>query len=75
MTMCPCHECERRYIACHASCEKYAEWLVIHAEEKEKYRKDIAKIEEANSFLSDQGKRARIDTVRKSARKRNQWKD
>lgn len=34
MTPSPCRNCPRRYIACHARCDEYGEWLAIHETEK-----------------------------------------
>lgn len=76
MTRPPCYDdktntdCPRRYIGCRAECEEWHKWLVIHEEEKEKFQKDLTKSDDAIKFLVEQDKRVRIDTVRRSARKR-----
>lgn len=42
MTNSPCFDtesrtdCPRRYVGCKASCEKWHEWLAVHAEEKQR---------------------------------------
>ena len=63
-------DCPRRYIGCKAECEEWHKWLIVHTEEKAAFQKDLNKGFDADTFLVDQGKRARIDTVRKSAQRR-----
>lgn len=80
MTKPPCYnpetkgDCPRRYVGCRASCEAWHEWLVIHAEEKEKryaiYRRD----KDINTFEAQQGDRIhklnRVRNAQEKARKR-----
>ena len=76
MTRPPCFDeqtntdCPRRYIGCSADCKEWHEWLIIHAEEKEKFRNDLNKNGEAYKFMEDHSKRLRVDRTRRSARKR-----
>ena len=35
----PCKDCQRRYIACHADCHEYHDWLTARAEDKEKVQR------------------------------------
>lgn len=50
-------DCPRRYIGCRAECEKWHNWLAVHAEEcdRERHRKHTEYV--ADSFSMDQGKR------------------
>lgn len=61
--------CPHRYIACHASCEEYHEWLAVHAGEleTEKQKKDAEWA--ADGFLSKQNYRIKIDNIRKSGQR------
>ena len=47
MTLPPCKpdgiNCPRRYIGCKSECEKWHEWLVIHAKETEALKTDLNK--------------------------------
>lgn len=63
-------DCPRRYIGCCADCKEWHEWLIIHAEEKEKFRNDLNKNGEAYKFMEDHNKRLRVDRARRSAKKR-----
>lgn len=62
MTKPPCMlsdgtDCPRRYIGCKASCRDWHEWLIIHAEEKEKIRRNKKKYNDCNTFEVDRPKR------------------
>lgn len=76
MTHPPCFDeqtntdCPRRYIGCSADCKEWHEWLIIHAEEKEKFRNDINKNGEAYKFMEGHNRRLRVDRARRSAKKR-----
>ena len=35
----PCKDCQRRYIACHADCHEYHDWLAARADDKEKVQR------------------------------------
>ena len=35
----PCYGCEERYIACHAKCERYHDWLAAHEAKQTALRK------------------------------------
>ena len=67
MTKPPCVvdgvHCDKRYIACQAACEKYAEWLVIHEAEKDaiKRRKDADKA--VDDFLALTNLRKKQHTI------------
>lgn len=72
MTKPPCYnpktktDCPRRYVGCRAECTEWHEWLVIHAEEKEKryaiYRRD----KDIDTFEAQKG-----DRIHKLNRTRN----
>ena len=51
--------CERRYIGCHADCEKWNEYLVAHEAEKEqmRHKKDMDRV--ADGFLIEQTDRVK----------------
>ncbi len=76
MTHPPCFDeqtntdCPRRYIGCSATCQKWHEWLIIHAEEKERFYKDLNRDGEAYKFMEDHNRRLRVDRTRRSAKKR-----
>ena len=70
MTPNPCHNCKRRYIACHSDCEAYHEWLAVHAAEKDKEYKEKSRRLDADSFMVDQKKRVRSDSTRKYLKRR-----
>lgn len=58
MTKPPCMlsdgtDCPRRYIGCKASCAKWHEWMILHAEEKEKIRHNKKKYRDCNGFEVD----------------------
>lgn len=61
MTKPPCgtpeNPCPRRYIACHASCEKYHEWLVIHEAEKAEIKRKKYAENDINAFAAGLWKR------------------
>lgn len=60
MTKSPCFKCERRYIGCHASCEKYHEYLAIHAAEKDKINRAKYADCDVRTFLIEQGQRVKL---------------
>lgn len=75
MTKPPCYndgkDCPRRYVGCRAECTAWHEWLVIHAEEKEKryaiYRRD----RDLDTFEYQQGLRVkRLNRSRAEQEKR-----
>lgn len=70
MTGSPCRGCEKRYIACHSTCEEYHNWLVIHAEEKDAVDHARHKDDDTISFLVKQDKRRRNYSLEKSQAKR-----
>lgn len=63
MTKPPCHDgiddCQRRYVGCHAECEKWHEWLSIHEEEKAREKQAKYSENDVNEFLRRQGERTR----------------
>lgn len=73
MTKPPCVvdgvHCDKRYIACHAACEKYAEWLAVHEAEKDaiKRRKDADKA--VDDFLAQTNLRKKRNTEAESAKR------
>ncbi len=78
MTRPPCYDhisnrdCPRRYVGCRAECEKWHEWLAIHAEEVEAARKRKQQFDDVESFLTGQGERIRkINHERSEQRKRD----
>lgn len=58
-------DCPRRYVGCRAECEKWHEWLAIHAQEKEEQDAKRQKHRDVEGFLAQQGKRTRTDNQRK----------
>lgn len=74
MTCPPCYndgkDCSRRYIGCSADCEAWHKWLVIHADEKERFHKDLNKDGEAYKFMEGHDRRMQADRTRRCARKR-----
>lgn len=64
MTMPPCMvdgiDCTRRYVGCKAECEAWHKYLAVHAEEKEKQRRN--KFNPADDFLIEQ--QARVKQAR-----------
>ena len=52
-------ECERRYIGCHAECEKWHEYLAAHQAEKEMILRKKRTENDANAFMIEQGDRNR----------------
>ena len=69
MTKPPCKvdgvDCPRRYVGCKAGCEKWHEWLAIHADEKEKIRLGREKYTDVESCMIDQTKRVNLDRQRR----------
>ena len=71
MTRPPCYDeatntdCPRRYVGCKAGCEEWHRWLAIHAEEKNKIRREKDKRIDADNFLIDQNKRLVQDRQRR----------
>lgn len=51
--------CDRRYIGCHADCEKWNEYIVAHEAEKEQIRRNRDKYMAAEDFLITQSLRVR----------------
>lgn len=49
--------CPRRYIACHASCEEYHEWMAIHEKEKAEIRHKKDAENEVSAFQAGLWKR------------------
>ena len=64
-------DCPRRYVGCRAECEKWHEWLAIHAAELEKEKDNRNKQRDISGFFIDQGKRTRADNMRKYQQKKN----
>ena len=69
MTLPPCKhngiECPRRYIGCRAKCKEWHDWLVIHAEEKQRQKQDR---NPADNFLIEQQMRIKAARNRDRAR-------
>ena len=71
MTRPPCYDvetrtdCPRRYVGCKAGCEEWHQWLALHAEEKDKIRREKDKCIDADSFLVDQNTRLVQDRQRR----------
>jgi hypothetical protein len=67
MTKPPCVvdgvHCDKRYIACQAACEKYAEWLVIHEEEKADIRQKKMQERTVDDFLAQTNLRKKHHTI------------
>ena len=62
MTKPPCMlpdgtDCPKRYIGCKASCSEWHRWLIIHAEEREKIRRNKKKYNDCNGFEVERPKR------------------
>lgn len=57
----PCYKdgepCGNRYIACHASCKEYHEWLVIHEAEKAEIKRKKYAENEISAFQAGLWKR------------------
>lgn len=55
MTKPPCmidgRDCPVRYVGCRATCDKWHEWLIRHAEEKEEMDKRRRQDMEVDGFL------------------------
>lgn len=32
--ICPCYQCEERFVGCHSSCEKFGSWSENHKKNK-----------------------------------------
>lgn len=71
MTQSPCFDektrtdCPKRCVGCKTSCPAWAEWLIIHAREKDEIRRKKYQDSEVNSFLIEQGKRVQAARHRK----------
>lgn len=61
--------CDKRYIACQAACEKYAEWLVIHEEEKADIRQKKMQERTVDDFLALTNLRKKRNTEAESAKR------
>ena len=53
----PCRNCQRRYIACHAGCNEYNDWLAIHEEEKAEIRRKKDAANQIAAFQAELWKR------------------
>lgn len=63
--------CERRCAEpnCHTTCPDWADWLVLHAQEVAREKKNRDSEREVNSFIMFQGERTRNDNIRKNNEK------
>lgn len=52
-TKCPCKDCNDRYRACHASCEKYIEWRKAYDEWKALTDAERAKYSSMEGYITD----------------------
>ena len=64
MTKPPCKpdgmdDCPRRYVGCHAECERWHEWLAIHAEEKAREKQKRQAEHELLAIVATHGERSR----------------
>lgn len=71
----PCYndgkDCPNRHVGCREKCDAWQEWMVIHANEKEKqyaiYRREC----DAESFTAEQGKRiSNLNRTRRAQERR-----
>ena len=53
----PCKGCQRRYIACHADCHEYHDWLAARAEDKEKVQRAYQTDGDYITFTAGRAKR------------------
>ena len=64
MTMNPCYnngkDCPMRYVGCKATCEKWHEWLIIHAAEKEAMLRNKSVDVDVRAFELDRGRRDKV---------------
>lgn len=69
-------DCSRRYVGCKAGCDEWHRWLAIHAEEKDKIRREKDKCIDADSFLVNQNKRLVQDRQRRytERHRKSHWK-
>jgi hypothetical protein len=58
----PCYhdgnDCDRRSPECRATCEAWQKWLVVHAEEHDKMKRNKNAMLDCDRFLAQQNKRA-----------------
>lgn len=66
-------DCPRRYVGCKAECEDWHKWLAIHAEEKDRERKNRANAHDVDIFLCEQNKRVQQARHREYMRERNDF--
>lgn len=52
-------DCPRRYIGCQSACEAYHEWLAVHADEKERIRRNKYAENDTTAFIVGREKRKR----------------
>ena len=76
MTRPPCYDeiahtdCQHRHVGCHADCEAYHKWMVIHNEELETVRRKKQSENEVNEFLILQNERTRKSNQSKREREK-----
>lgn len=39
--ICPCYQCEERFVGCHSSCEKFSTWSENHKKNKREIQKKV----------------------------------
>lgn len=49
----PCKDCSDRHARCHAECEKYGEFVRVHAEEKKRLADKAKPIYDAHHFRGE----------------------
>ena len=59
----PCHDgiddCPRRYVGCHAECDRWHEWLAIHEAEKKRANDNKKAEHELLAIVATHGERLR----------------
>jgi len=71
MTRPPCYDeetgtdCGERRVGCREGCERWAEYVAIHAMEKERIRKQKERDCDVNRFIFSRKRRALMDSKRR----------
>lgn len=75
MTKPPCYveggSCPDRHTACHAECQRYKDWQIIHEQERQKRYNIYCKDRDLDTFECQQGLRIkRLNRARTAQEKR-----
>jgi len=72
-TKAPCKECDHRAVGCHATCEQYKDWQIVHEDERAQLRRNMSAAKEADYFLVvTKNERIRAARYNDYARRRNE---